>query len=1564
MTTWGSGWEGETGTLARHLSTLCAQMLEAYAADPLLIREHVGIEEQVRQGGYGRRQLFELVQNGADALEEGGGTGRIAVCLTRNRLYCANEGEPLSQGGSEALLRSSISPKKGDAIGRFGQGFKSILQSCDSGLFLSRSCSFVFDSERAAERIRDRTGQPGPYPVLRLADAVDPLALAGADRTLADLMPWADTVVVLTLREEGTAGVAEEVRAFPEKFLLFCPQVRELVLDDRLEGRTKRVSCRHEGNDRVVMQVDEGEDVWRIFRANVGVDGLSPAERGNAGPLLRGRASVPLIWAVPTGGKKIRGQFWAFAPTKDETTLAGLLNAPWKTNNDRQNLLEGAYNERLLKEMAWLVVNRVGELSIEEDPAAHLDVLPAVQSLEWADEFMSTLVWKELESLPVLPDFHGGRAVGSKLRLPPDELPPEVVDLWRFAVGVPASWAHPSVLRRDRFSRAKRLGAEEQGHREWLESFVARVTPENSALALRAAAAICERDGDRRHGPSLVEGARIVLADSGELAPLDPSRLTIDAEPPSGGWRVEASVVSQPGTREALERLGISDSDPESLLKKYLENIRLGRSGEEDWEAVWLQARRVENEKVRRRILEQHHESRSLQVRSAKGTWGPLSEFLLPGGLFQADDEDAAAFLVDVEFHHDDLADLRFLGGSELPASRPMERLFEEGWAEGFLEKAVQKYHECLAHDGIAKRPNKKKLTGGLSEEDGRVGPLSPVHGLKGRSEKQARYLGAVLGLCEDLSPFFIEHETNKRDYPRHEVMPHPLVWLAGRLNAAVPTSLGPHRLDIAVSPRLERWKAFLPVMQAAPRVAGRFKLPEALGDLTKAQWELAFEAVGSAPPNDRGDFLIAAAKARQLPETLTITAGGSKVRVPRASLRLVTADPGVAADGPCLVLGSPQQVEELASLWRIQPPQPPKIGGIEPIGPSELLGTWFPDVVPWARELRLQPAVFPDEVESGGVIRVGDTLYYDPEFTTEELREEVLQALELPPDSDPDPLHAGTPAQRRGAVRAKQTLEERLLAAVGVAALRSRLTGEQLAAVSSARGGAMVELSDLAVAGACLALLGSATLSTFRGALERARLDPPVRWAGGPQALSFVRQLGFPDEFAGAERRQRRAFEEAFGPRHLPPLHDFQEELVEAIRVRLRKRPHERGLLALPTGAGKTRIAIEAITSEVTDRAGHGGYVLWVAQTDELCEQAVQGWLQVWEAKGPPSRLRVDRLWGGQARSIATAGDGALQVVVSTYQTLQKRLPRLGERSLDSWLLEPAVVVLDEAHHSIAPTYTDLLERLRLTHKETARTLLGLTATPFRGDDQEESRRLALRYGPHRFDHAVFGQDADLYELLQQRDVLARVDHDLLEGAELELDQDELKYVDTFSVLPSSVESRLARNSNRNVAILDRIEQLDPTWPVLVFAASVAHAEALAVALAVRGIPARPISALTDRHERVAAIEAFRRGGIRVLTNYNVLATGFDAPALRAVVVARPVWSRGLYQQMIGRGLRGPANGGKERCLLLNVADNLVNYGKQLAFRHFEHLWGHQPTTGQGRPMRVDHPERITGGD
>ena len=124
----------------------------------------------------------------------------------------------------------------------------------------------------------------------------------------------------------------------------------------------------------------------------------------------------------------------------------------------------------------------------------------------------------------------------------------------------------------------------------------------------------------------------------------------------------------------------------------------------------------------------------------------------------------------------------------------------------------------------------------------------------------------------------------------------------------------------------------------------------------------------------------------------------------------------------------------------------------------------------------------------------------------------------------------------------------------------------------------------------------------------------------------------------------------------------------------------------------------------------------------------------------------------------------------------------------------------------------------------------------------------------------------------------------------------------------------------------------------------------------------------MTRGSTRRALIEDFRHGGLSVLCNYGVLTTGFDAPRVRAVVIARPTTSPVLYEQMIGRGMRGPRFGGTDVCLVMDIADNIEFHGK-LAYTRYRGYWNsHQtvhrrtPLSQSRPPTRSERAERLAG--
>ena len=530
---------------------------------------------------------------------------------------------------------------------------------------------------------------------------------------------------------------------------------------------------------------------------------------------------------------------------------------------------------------------------------------------------------------------------------------------------------------------------------------------------------------------------------------------------------------------------------------------------------------------------------------------------------------------------------------------------------------------------------------------------------------------------------------------------------------------------------------------------------------------------------------------------------------------------------------------------------------------------------------------------------------------------------------------------KHRAAVREYSTDAERILKAVGEEALRQGLPASLLAVLESDG----VELSGAQVAEAAIATYHTDALRHYRRALSR--LDPPRRWAGSERVVDFVRSLGFSTEWAGERKKNRDPYLEVEGPYSLPNLHDYQLTIAQNVRSMLRNDngdgAERRGMISMPTGSGKTRVAVQAIVEAMRDDNFRGG-VLWVADRDELCEQAVESWRQVWSSIGVQgARLRISRMWGGQMRPLATS---ELHVIVATIQTLNARLSDQGGEY--DFLSDFKLVVFDEAHRSIAPTFTSVMQDLGLTRFQRGHEpfLLGLTATPYRGQDESETERLVRRYGSNRFDAGAFSSDDPqaVIQELQDMGVLAQADHQTIKGETFSADMfspQELEQAQSLPWLPPRVEERIAQSVERTRRIVEAYEaHVDPDWPALVFATSVEHAKTLAALLTSKGIRSRAVSGETETAARRRMVEEFRCGEIRALVNYGVFREGFDAPKTRAIIVARPVYSPNLYFQMIGRGLRGPKNGGDERCLVLNIQDNIENFQRALAFSELDWLW------------------------
>ena len=1476
-------WSGPDGALGAYLREESNKSLESYRNQPNNLREDANIEEDTARGGYAERQLFELVQNSADALSESEGE-HIWIKLTPDHLYCADNGKPIDEDGARTLLFSHLSSKRGTAeIGRFGLGFKSVLGVTDTPEFFSRSGSFRFDRNRSAEVLSPIAPDIERYPVLRLAEPIDPRLEIQADPNLREMAYWAQNVVRLPLKSGAHRTLERQMKEFPGEFLLFVEHVGCLVLETHDQQAARIVALTREGDRR---NLDDGGRItqWAIGKRIHQLSSDAKSDRRT----LDDSDEVPIWWAVPVNRLNEPGKFWAFFPTNTESLLAGILNAPWKTNEDRQNLLQGPYNDELIEAAAGLVADMLVHLSTPEDPARHLDALPRRSEAGDAphSDRLRNRLYSVLQNRPAVPDQDGRLRPAADLACSPLEPTSDfqpALERWASYGNRPKDWVHHRALTRNRLARLERLHIHQMPKatiRQWLEALVgdprsphtaysggAQVSArmnhvlstgkdigedeaeeldvEASKAAIQTASLIPA--DSRRRSESL---GRIILATDGRWLVPDPNVTRLRGETiPGTGMLVHERLESDHETLTALLALGIQPGSPSTAFKDLASTL-LNNPGafqqDAQWNEFWQLSKDL-NQSTSAEIIRAHERWReALRFRTIAGSWGSLFNVLLPGRIVPGDGSRDASVAIDTEFHATNLELIRLLGVKDVPqAKHPLS----ERQYRSFLSACRRKFTDRE----LQRRPHADLLN---FEKSHTTGPLDVLAELS--DEGNSLYTWEMMTIPDTYDPWIMSHDTQS---------------LYGTVEFG--------------SPALE-------TLLRHGRVStndGVAKLAEGVGDPPESHAVL--ERLLSHPRAD------------------SIRHAFSLIHEIQSPLELFGEEPPIP----------------LADAWPLLTPHiPMRHLNVELIRCD---GIYEPD----------KASTYD---EQNCVIRNGTIYIVREDDERDELRS-IIGGLGIPISGEEvDQILLGPADTRvvaaREQIRNSSSDAERLLAAVGETRLRSQLPEGLLRILEDEQ---TEPLTGEQIAEAAITMFHTAALRQCRGALGH--LDPPKKWAGTRRAVEFVQSLGFNSEWAGEPNNPREPYVEVQGPYSLPPLHEYQRRIVNNVRGFIKHGEtggHRRGMISMPTGSGKTRVTIQAIVEAIREDGFEGG-VLWIADRHELCEQAVEEWQQVWASEGTQStNLRISRMWGGQPRPLPIA-DG--HVIVATIQTLSARLDAHTESY--QFLKDFNLVVLDEAHRSVAPSFTSVMQELGLSRftRPSEPILIGLTATPYRGSDIAETQRLVNRYAGNRLDTGAFTSDTPegIFEELQNLGVLAEPDHATIEGGHFILSDDEMRQAREAPWLPRSVENRIADDSYRTRRIIDAYEHhVDPEWPTLIFATSVEHAHTVSALLNSMNVDSRAVSSSTEASVRRHVVEQFRHGDVKALVNYGVFREGFDAPNTRAILVARPVYSPNLYFQMIGRGLRGVKNGGNDRCLIMNVSDNIENFERKPVFSELDWLW------------------------
>jgi DNA repair protein RadD len=403
-------------------------------------------------------------------------------------------------------------------------------------------------------------------------------------------------------------------------------------------------------------------------------------------------------------------------------------------------------------------------------------------------------------------------------------------------------------------------------------------------------------------------------------------------------------------------------------------------------------------------------------------------------------------------------------------------------------------------------------------------------------------------------------------------------------------------------------------------------------------------------------------------------------------------------------------------------------------------------------------------------------------------------------------------------------------------------------------------------------------------------------------------------------------------------PLFEHQRRAANEVASYLSREPR-RVLLHMPTGSGKTRTSMNVIADHL--RSNESTLVVWLAHTEELCEQAAEEFARAWRSLGNRD-IKLRRFWGSHSLDLQGVSDGIVIAGLSkVYSTIRRDngidfISALGRRC--------TLVVMDEAHQAVAETYKLILSALFVMGERTS--ILGLTATPGRTwSDINADQSLADFFARQKVTLSVPGYDNPLDYLVSEGYIARVTFRPLLANSGLRITGADLRRIEEELDIPIRVLERLGENDQRNLRIVQEVEDLVRRHRrIILFAASVQHSKTIACALRARGIQAYSLTGATPSAERARIIEDFKDDSLetKVLCNYGVLTTGFDAPSTSAAVIARPTLSLVLYSQMVGRAIRGHRAGGNAAAEIVTIVDQeLPGFGAVAqAFRNWEDVW------------------------
>lgn len=343
--------------------------------------------------------------------------------------------------------------------------------------------------------------------------------------------------------------------------------------------------------------------------------------------------------------------------------------------------------------------------------------------------------------------------------------------------------------------------------------------------------------------------------------------------------------------------------------------------------------------------------------------------------------------------------------------------------------------------------------------------------------------------------------------------------------------------------------------------------------------------------------------------------------------------------------------------------------------------------------------------------------------------------------------------------------------------------------------------------------------------------------------------------------------------------LRHYQYEGVKAIRTAY-SQGFRAPLFVLPTGGGKT--IVFCYITEMT--AKKNNYVIILTHRQELLRQT-SGKLE-----------DMDIPHGIIAPGHSMSGD---PIQVASVQTIVRRLDQI--RKI------PALIIIDEAHHTNAGTWRKIVQAFPTSR------LLGVTATPV------------------RLDGTGLGQGAGGYfdTLIEGPTIRDLIDQGFLAPPVIYAPPTDVDFSHVKISMGDFAQKEIAHKMDVPTitgCAIEHYQRICPGVPAIAFCATVKHAEHVAEQFNAAGIAASSIDGTLSHAVRKYRIQALANGQLSVLTSCEIISEGTDIPIVTTAIMLRPTQSTGLYLQQAGRVLRPHDN--KTHAIILDHVGNCMRHG------------------------------------